>query len=67
MIITLEAGKRYVNRSGWITPPLQALTHDVFKFGITSDIVVMHSWMADGTAPYGQKGEDLVAEVEAQQ
>jgi hypothetical protein len=24
----------------------------------------MQSWMADGTAPYGQKGEDLVAEVE---
>lgn len=64
MSITLEAGKRYVNRSGWITPPLQALGHDLFKFGITSDIIVLHSWKADGTAPFGKREDDLVAEAE---
>jgi hypothetical protein len=64
--ITPEVGKRYVTRGGWITPPLQALTHDVFKFGIAPDFVVLHSWKADGTAPFGKKENDLVAEAEVQ-
>lgn len=64
MSIQLEAGKQYISRSGWTTPPLEAIGHKVFKFGITSNIIVMHSWMIDGTAAWSQKGDDLIAEME---
>lgn len=64
MSINLEAGKRYLTRSGWITPPLKALTHDVYKFGIAPNFVVLYSWKADGTAsPFNNREDDLVAEA----
>lgn len=65
--LKLQAGKRYVTRSGWITPPITKLTDDKnekYKFGIAPNFMVLHSWTADGTAPFGKKENDLVAEAE---
>ena len=67
MSITLQAGKRYVNRSGWITPPIQKITDDkyeMYKFGIAPNFVVLHAWTDEGKAPFDKREDDLVAEVE---
>lgn len=62
--ITPEVGKRYVERSGWITPPLEACANTTHPFCIRmKNGTIFMSWMSDGMANGLDESEfDLIAE-----
>jgi hypothetical protein len=70
MGIRLEAGKRYVTRSGWITPPMEAdpeSEYESMKFfcGTNDDkcAVGVHAWSETGRYfKHHEDGADLLAE-----
>lgn len=62
--ITPEVGKRYVERGGWITPPLEASASTTHPFCIRmKNGTIFMSWMSDGMANGLEESEfDLIAE-----
>lgn len=70
MGLKIEAGKRYVTRSGWVTPPVEAdpdSEYESSKFfcGVNDDMcaIGVQSWSEEGRYfNHLEDGADLVAE-----